>query len=84
MTETTKKPAAARKTVRKSAKLAESSAPVPVLAPPKKTAAEVLREALAAKKAAGPSDGRPLRPDARGGSVRKDAERIAGKSRKVH
>ncbi len=53
-------------------------------APPKKTTAQVLREALAAKKAAGPSDGRPLRPDTRGGSVRKDAERIAGKSRKVH
>lgn len=78
----TKKPAAPKKPAEKSTKAAE--APPAVVAAPKKSTAEVLREALAAKKAAGPSDGRRLRPDTRGGSVRKDAERLAGKSRKVH
>jgi len=52
--------------------------------PPRKTTAELLREALAARKAAGPANKRPLRPETGGGKVSKDAERLAGKSRKVH
>lgn len=81
MTDTKKTPAP-KKSPKKTSKATDAAPAAPVV--PKKTTAEVLREALAAKKAAGPSDGRPLRPDTRGGSVRKDAERLAGKSRKVH
>ncbi len=62
---------------KKTAKKAEPS-------PPKKTAADVLREALAAKKAGGGMSGPKPRAELGGGKVRKDAERIAGKSRKVH
>lgn len=53
-------------------------------APKKKSAADVLKEALAAKKAAGPSSGGKLRPDKGSGKTNKDAERLKGMSRKVH
>lgn len=50
----------------------------------KKSAAELLKAALAAKKAE-QQQGKPkLRPEMGGGKVAKDAERRAGKSRKVH
>jgi hypothetical protein len=50
----------------------------------KKSAAELLKEALAAKKS-GQQSGKPkLRPEMGGGKTAKDAERRAGKSRKVH
>jgi hypothetical protein len=52
--------------------------------PAKKSAADVLREALAAKKAGSGTAGPKPRAELGGGKVRKDAERIAGKSRKVH
>ncbi len=52
--------------------------------PKKKTAAEVLKEALAAKKAAGPNGGGKLRPVMDTGKGNKDAERLRGMSRKVH
>ncbi|MDB5985697.1 MAG: hypothetical protein JWR16_750 [Nevskia sp.] len=59
--------------------------PSPVVAPePRKSTADLLREALAAKQA-GPAAGAPrLRPQMGGGKVAKDAERRSGKSRKVH
>jgi hypothetical protein len=50
----------------------------------KKSAAELLREALAAKKADNQPGKQKLRPEMGGGKVAKDAERRAGKSRKVH
>lgn len=50
----------------------------------KKTTAELLREALAAKKAENQQGKQKLRPVMGGGKVAKDAERRAGKSRKVH
>lgn len=52
--------------------------------PKKKTTAEVLKEALAAKKAAGPNGGGKLRPVMDTGKGNKDAERLKGMSRKVH
>ncbi len=52
--------------------------------PKKKTAAEVLKQALAAKKAAGPNGAGKLRPEMGSGKVNKDAERLKGMSRKVH
>lgn len=52
--------------------------------PKKKTTAEVLKEALAAKKAAGPNGGGKLRPDMGNSKANKDAERLRGMSRKVH
>lgn len=54
---------------------------------PKKTnpAAAALQAALAAKKAAGPAGKLVLRADkGEGARAQKDAERLAGKSRKVH
>lgn len=50
----------------------------------KKSAAELLKEALAAKKAAGGQQKHRLRPDMGNAKANKDAERRAGKSRKVH
>ncbi len=52
--------------------------------PKKKTAAEVLKEALAAKKAAGRNGNGKLRPVMDTGKGNKDAERLKGMSRKVH
>lgn len=52
--------------------------------PKKKTSAQVLKEALAAKKAAGPNGGGKLRPDMGNSKGNKDAERLRGMSRKVH
>lgn len=52
--------------------------------PKKKTTADVLKEALAAKKAAGPNGGGKLRPVMDTGKGNKDAERLKGMSRKVH
>ena len=52
--------------------------------PKKKTAAEVLKEALAAKKAAGRNGNGKLRPVMDTGKCNKDAERLKGMSRKVH
>ncbi|ROH93712.1 hypothetical protein ED208_04095 [Stagnimonas aquatica] len=54
---------------------------------PKKTnpAAAALKAALANKKAAGPGGKLVLRADkGEGARAQKDAERLAGKSRKVH
>lgn len=57
----------------------------PPPAPKKKSAAEVLKQALAAKKTGGGIGGPKLRPDmGKGNGPSKDAERLAGKSRKVH
>ena len=50
----------------------------------KKTAAELLKEAMAAKKSAARGNGQKLRADYGQAKAQKDAERIAGKSRKVH
>ncbi len=50
----------------------------------KKSTAQLLREALEAKKAENQPGKQKLRPDMTGGKVAKDAERRAGKSRKVH
>jgi len=52
--------------------------------PKKKSAADVLKEALAAKKAAGPNGAGKLRPVMDTGKGNKDAERLKGMSRKVH
>ncbi len=54
--------------------------------PPRKTAAEVLKEALATKKSGSAGLGASkLRPDmGKGNGASKDAERLKGKSRKVH
>jgi hypothetical protein len=52
--------------------------------PKKKTTAEVLKDALAAKKAAGPNGAGKLRPVMDTGKGNKDAERLKGMSRKVH
>lgn len=52
--------------------------------PPKKKAAELLKEALAAKKAGGGRGTQKLRPEMGGAKGNKDAERLKGKSRKVH
>jgi hypothetical protein len=53
--------------------------------PKKKTTAEVLKEALAAKKAGVGKGGQKLRPDmGKGVGGNKDAERLKGLSRKVH
>jgi len=51
---------------------------------PKKKAADLLKEALAAKKAGGSPNAQKLRPDMGRGKPNKDAERLSGKSRKVH
>lgn len=57
----------------------------PMSEPPKrKTAAELLKEAMAAKKASAPGGKTRLRADYGQAKAQKDAERIAGKSRKVH
>ena len=50
----------------------------------RKTTAELLKEAMAAKKAAARGDSTKLRADYGQAKSQKDAERIAGKSRKVH
>ncbi|GAC1629271.1 MAG: hypothetical protein NVS9B10_20230 [Nevskia sp.] len=51
----------------------------------KKTTADVLKDALAAKKAGGGQGTQKLRPDmGKGNGASKDAERLKGKSRKVH
>ena len=50
----------------------------------RKSAAELLREALAAKKAGQQPGKQKLRPDLGNAKASKDAERLAGKSRKVH
>lgn len=50
----------------------------------KKSAAELLKEALAAKKADNQPGKQKLRPDMGNAKGNKDAERLAGKSRKVH
>ena len=50
----------------------------------KKSAAELLKEALAAKKAGTQNGKQKLRPDMSRAKGNKDAERLAGKSRKVH
>lgn len=51
----------------------------------KKKAADVLKEALAAKKAGTSRGGQKLRPDmGKGNGANKDAERLKGLSRKVH
>lgn len=51
----------------------------------KKKAAEVLKAALAAKKAGSSPGGQKLRPDmGKGNGANKDAERLKGLSRKVH
>ncbi len=52
--------------------------------PKRKTAAELLKEAMAAKKASTRGNGTKLRADYGQAKAQKDAERIAGKSRKVH
>lgn len=52
--------------------------------PKRKTAAELLKEAMAAKKANAHGKGTKLRADYGQAKAQKDAERIAGKSRKVH
>jgi hypothetical protein len=52
--------------------------------PKRKTAAELLKEAMAAKKSAARGNGTKLRADYGQAKAQKDAERIAGKSRKVH
>jgi hypothetical protein len=52
--------------------------------PKRKTTAELLKEAMAAKKAGGRSNEPKLRADYGNAKSQKDAERIAGKSRKVH
>jgi hypothetical protein len=52
--------------------------------PERKSAAQQLREAMAAKKAAAASGKPKLRPDTGRGRANADAERRAGKSRKVH
>jgi len=79
----------AAKPAAKKARAKQPPAPV-VEVPPapasvaRKSTAEILREALAAKNA-GPAAGAPrLRPQMGGGRVAKDAERRSGKSRKVH
>lgn len=52
---------------------------------PPSPAAAALKAALAAKKAAGPAGKQLLRADkGEGARAVKDAERLAGKSRKVH
>jgi len=51
---------------------------------PKKSAAALLKEALAAKKAGTQNGKQKLRPDMGNAKANKDAERLAGKSRKVH
>lgn len=53
-------------------------------ATPRKSAADLLREALAAKQAAAPAQAPRPRPSPGGGRTAKDAERRSGKSRKVH
>jgi|GEM_PF-2487722 len=58
--------------------------PPPAAPLPRKSTAELLREALAAKNASNASAGPRLRPQMGGGKVAKDAERRSGKSRKVH
>ena len=50
----------------------------------KKSAAELLKEALAAKKAGIQPGKQKLRADMSRAKGNKDAERLAGKSRKVH
>lgn len=50
----------------------------------KKKASEVLKEALAAKKSGGGVGKQKLRPEMGGAKGNKDAERLKGKSRKVH
>ncbi|MCK9193038.1 MAG: hypothetical protein M0P19_04115 [Nevskia sp.] len=50
----------------------------------KKKTADVLKEALAAKKAGAGRNVPKLRPQMGGGRPSKDAERLSGKSRKVH
>lgn len=50
----------------------------------KKSAAEQLRQALAARKNAAAPQQPKLRPDPGKAKANKDAERRAGKSRKVH
>jgi hypothetical protein len=49
-----------------------------------KSTAQVLKEALAAKKNAQAGSRQALRPDKGQSRIQKDAERRAGKSRKVH
>jgi hypothetical protein len=51
---------------------------------PRKSAADLLKEALAAKKAGNANRKQKLRPDMGNAKASKDAERLAGKSRKVH
>ncbi len=50
----------------------------------KKSAAELLKEAMAAKKAAAQGGKQKLRPDLGNAKGNADAARLAGKSRKVH
>lgn len=50
----------------------------------KKSTAELLKEALAAKKAGTQNGKQKLRADMSRAKGNKDAERLAGKSRKVH
>jgi len=50
----------------------------------RKSAAELLKEALAAKKAGNTNGKQKLRADMSRAKGNKDAERLAGKSRKVH
>ncbi len=50
----------------------------------KKKAAEVLKEALAAKKAGAGKGGQKLRADKGNSKPNKDAERLRGQSRQVH
>lgn len=74
---------AAKKTRAKAKPKPIEEPPLPT-APPRKSTAELLREALAAKNAGNASAGPRLRPQMGGGKVAKDAERRSGKSRKVH
>ena len=50
----------------------------------RKRTAELLKQAMAAKKNAAGQNRNKLRPDMGGGRIQPDAERRAGKSRKVH